>query len=123
MDSLQNLPFHDHPSNGQSFQTVSVSNQSLIDLLNGKLAGSVDKIGLSSDQIREIIQGLQEPRNFRRTNEPESFLGGMSMSQMFLKHDAQCNEIVRLITRSECTVYVLGNDSVASKAERAMETA
>ena len=72
MDSLQNLPFHDHPSNGESFETASVSNQSLIDLLNGKLAGGVDKIELSADQVREIIQGLQEPKKFPPTDEPES---------------------------------------------------
>jgi hypothetical protein len=72
MDSLQNLPFHDHPSNSESFQTASVSNQSLIDLLNGKLAGGVDKIELSPDQVREMIQGLQEPKKFPPTDEPES---------------------------------------------------
>ncbi|RDL33076.1 uncharacterized protein BP5553_08515 [Venustampulla echinocandica] len=72
MDSLQNLPFHDHPSNVESFQTSSISNQSLIDLLNGKLAGGVDTIELLPDQVREIIQGLQEPKKFPPTDEPES---------------------------------------------------
>ncbi len=71
MDSLQNLPFHDYASNGESFQMASVSNQSLIDLLNCKLAGGVDKIELSPDQVKEIIQGLQEPKKFPPTDELE----------------------------------------------------
>lgn len=59
-------PFYSKP-----FQTASASHQSSIDVLNGKLAGGVDKIELSPDQVGEIIQGLQEPKKFPPTDEPE----------------------------------------------------
>ncbi|KAH8820268.1 hypothetical protein F5884DRAFT_865972 [Xylogone sp. PMI_703] len=72
MDSLHNLHLHDPPSGGGSFQTASVSHQSLIELLNGKLAGGADKIELSADQVREIIQGLRVPQKFPPIDEPES---------------------------------------------------
>lgn len=70
MDCLGGLPICGHPSNGESFQTASVSNQSLIDFLSGKLAGGVDKIELSPDQVREIIHGLREPKKFPPVDEP-----------------------------------------------------
>jgi hypothetical protein len=62
MDSLQNLPFHDHPSNSESFQTASVSNQSLIDLLNGKLAGEPSTT--STGIIRLLQHSVQESATF-----------------------------------------------------------
>lgn len=64
--------FNLHPSKGDSFQTASISNQSLIELLNGKLASGADKIELSPDQVKDIIQGFREPEKSPPANPPES---------------------------------------------------
>ncbi|KAH6669843.1 hypothetical protein B0J14DRAFT_671481 [Halenospora varia] len=53
------------------------------------LAGGVDKIELSPDQVREIIQGLQEPKKFPPTDEPES---SVTKELTVLKHHCRLGD-------------------------------
>lgn len=75
MGPLQNLPFLDHPSNGESFQTVSGSNQALIDLLRGKLAGGIDKIELSSNSGQGDNPGHSRTEKFPADQRTRIVLG------------------------------------------------